>query len=197
MITAVTSYVTEDTLRVISFLILNFWVLFGIGAIIRPHWEIQCPSMQICKMWLPARLEVKEICWLRGILTALITNSRVPGMGKFIRKLISLFDSHGFYHGETVNCFKSAILSQFLAIQIQYFFWNLFSRPRQSQRLLYKHLCYSFIHYFIESLILCKNIFLAPPCPNGAFSHKIDCHFLLREEPRSHPINLASQIWIT
>ena len=62
--------------------------------------------------------EVDEICRLWGIWAALITNSRVPRMGKFIRELFSPFNSHGFYHGETVNCFKSAILSQFLAIWI-------------------------------------------------------------------------------
>ena len=37
------------------------------------------------------------------------------------------------------------------------------SRLKQSQGLLYKHLHHSFSH----SVMVCENIFTAPPCPNG------------------------------
>ena len=46
-------------------------------------------------------------------------------------------------------------------------FFLIFSRPRRSQGLLYKHLRDSFIHSFINSVMVCENIFTAPPRPNG------------------------------
>ena len=62
---------------------------------------------------------------------------------------------------------------------------KVFSRPRQSQRLLYKHLCNSFIHSVGHSVMVCENIFMSPPRPklveDGAFCHKID-HFTIFEE---------------
>ena len=40
-------------------------------------------------------------------------------------------------------------------------------RPGRSQGLVYKHLCNSFIHSVIHSVMVCENIFLTPPRPNG------------------------------
>ena len=53
----------------------------------------------------------------------------------------------------------------------------LFSRPEQSQGLLYKHLCHSLIHSLCHPLV--EIFFSAPPRPNamvgdGEFSHKIN-----------------------
>ena len=43
------------------------------------------------------------------------------------------------------------------------------SRPWRIQWLLYKHLCdsYALTHYLIMSVIICENIFMARPRPNG------------------------------
>ena len=45
--------------------------------------------------------------------------------------------------------------------------WNIFSRPGQSHGLLYKHLCHNSINSLSQWLILCENIFMALPRPNG------------------------------
>ena len=42
------------------------------------------------------------------------------------------------------------------------FLFTFFSRPGQSQRLLYKHLR----HLLINSVMVCENIFASPPHPN-------------------------------
>ena len=46
------------------------------------------------------------------------------------------------------------------------FLFVVFSRPRQSQGLLYNHLRHWLIHSLSHWLILCENIFTAPPCLN-------------------------------
>ena len=56
--------------------------------------EIISP-LQTCRKWQPARLPVREIFCLWGNLVALIIyilNSRVPILGKLIKKLISPFN---------------------------------------------------------------------------------------------------------
>ena len=59
---------------------------------------------------------------------------------------------------------------------------SFISKPGQSQGLLYKHLCASFIHLVSHSVMVCENIFMTPPGPNdGAFSHKKDYLTIFKE----------------
>ena len=58
-----------------------------------------------------------------------------------------------------------------------FFVQYTFRRPRQSQRLFYKHFCHWLINSLSESPIVCENIFMcqhALMVEEGAFSHKID-----------------------
>ena len=69
-----------------------------------------------------------------------------------------------------------------------FFVHYIFRRPRQSQRLFYKHFCHWLINSLSESPIVCENIFMcqhALMVEEGAFSHKIDFVNFCVEDLRS------------